>query len=69
MALDDLVFVSNGGDTTVTFAPGVHTISGYAVAVEITLVGVVGLTAQAFSFGNPALAWGIPSLDTGLSLL
>jgi Ca2+-binding RTX toxin-like protein len=69
MALDDLILVSSGGDTTVTFAPGVHTVSGNPVAVEITLVGVTGVSALAFSFGNPTLAWGIPSLDTGLSML
>ena len=44
-------------------------VGGGSVNVEITLVGVTGIGASAFSFGAPSLAWGIPSLDTALAYL
>ena len=69
MALDDLILTTVGADTRIAFAAGVHAVGGGSVNVEITLVGVTGIGASAFSFGAPSLAWGIPALDTALAYL
>ena len=69
MALDDLILTTVGADTRIAFSAGVHAVGGGSVNVEITLVGVTGIGASAFSFGAPSLAWGIPALDTALAYL
>jgi hypothetical protein len=37
--------------------------------VQITLVGVTGVSASAFSFGAPTLPWGLATLDSALGYL
>jgi Ca2+-binding RTX toxin-like protein len=69
LALDDLLISASDGNTQIGFAAGVRCMDGGAVDVQITLVGVAGVDANAFSFGAPSLAWGIPSLDTALGYL
>ena len=69
MALDDLILTTVGADTRIAFSAGVHAVGGGSVNVEITLVGMTGIGASAFSFGAPSLAWGIPALDTALAYL
>ncbi|WP_413905679.1 beta strand repeat-containing protein [Candidatus Skiveiella danica] len=69
MALDDLLISTGGGNTQIGFAAGVHAIDGGSIDVQITLVGVTGVSASAFSFGAPTLPWGLAALDTALGYL
>jgi Ca2+-binding RTX toxin-like protein len=69
MALDDLIISTSGGNTQIGFAAGVHAVDGGSIDVQITLVGVTGVSASAFSFGAPTLPWGLATLDTALGYL
>jgi Ca2+-binding RTX toxin-like protein len=69
MALDDLIISTSGGNTQIGFAAGVHAVDGGSIDVQITLVGVTGVSASAFSFGAPTLPWGLATLDSALGYL
>jgi len=69
MAFDDLLISTGGGNIQIGFAAGVHTMDGGSIDVQITLVGVTGVSASAFSLGAPTLPWGLAALDTALGYL
>ena len=69
LAMDDLLISTGAGNTQIGFAAGVHAVDGGSIDVQITLIGVTGVSPSAFSFGAPTLPWGLAALDTALGYL
>jgi hypothetical protein len=70
LGLDDLVITTTNGNTTVSFASGIHTIAGGAVNVQMVLQGVTStLNAADFAFTDAQLPSGLPTVDQGLPYL